>query len=115
MSKLLEETVLQAVDSISENTDDQVTKILVDIFKSAILKKYKDTFDIDVTQGTVHKENVDKGIDYCFSEACASFRMLPGLTDDEKESEIRLVESQLDSIKQEVLNILDSRSIEIIP
>lgn len=43
--EILEESVLHAVDALSEQSADQVTKIVADLFKSAVLKKYKDVFD----------------------------------------------------------------------
>ena len=41
----IEESCLMAADSISEEAKDQGTKTIMDLFKSAILKKYKVAFD----------------------------------------------------------------------
>ena len=40
--QFLEDKVLQAVDAVAEQADNRVMRQLVDLFKSAILKKYKD-------------------------------------------------------------------------
>ena len=41
----LEDSVLKAVDLVAEQSQDKVTKLLVDLFKSAVLKKYKVAYD----------------------------------------------------------------------
>ena len=41
----LDETLFLATDAVKDQTKDQATKMLADLFKSAILKKYKDAFD----------------------------------------------------------------------
>ena len=62
----IEEALLKAMDTLAEQSDDKMIKILADLFKSAILKKYKDAFDVEFSQGKVHKENVDKAVDFCY-------------------------------------------------
>ena len=42
---ILEESLLMAADTVKDQAKDQATKIIADLFKSAILKKYKDAFD----------------------------------------------------------------------
>lgn len=113
-TKILEESLLQAVDAMAEQSDDKVTKILANLFKSEILKKYKAAFDDELKQGRIHKDNVEKAVEYCFSDMCASIRTAPGLNDDEIEKGIKIAKSQLCAIKQTVLNILVSKNIEII-
>lgn len=113
-TKILEESLLQAVDAVAEQSDDKVTKILADLFKSEVLKKYKAAFDDELKQGRIHKDNVDKAVEYCFSDICVSIRTAPGLNNDEIEKGIKVAKSQLGTIKQTVLNILVSKNIEII-
>jgi len=113
-TKILEESVLQAIDAVAEQSGDRITKIIADLFKSSILKRYKEAYDKEVIHGKVHRENVEKAIDFCFADACASFRLLPGFADEQKEIEIRAAKSQIGVIKQTALNFLVSKNIQII-
>ncbi len=88
--------------------------LLAELLKSAILKPYKEAYYQELAQGIVHKENVEKAVDFYFSDISASFRLLPDLTDEVKDNEIRMVKQQLSSIKQGVLVILSNNSIMMI-
>ena len=72
--KLLEDALLKEADLLIEKSKSQGEKALYNLFKSAILKKYKDQYDVDIQQGEVKKETVDKSIDFLFENACVSFR-----------------------------------------
>lgn len=110
----IEESCLLAADSISEQAKDQGTKTIMDLFKSAILKKYKVAFDYEVSQGEVHKKNVDKTIDFFFSDMCATLRQLPKMSNDYKEQLILMAKQQLDPIKETVIQILVNKKIQIL-
>ena len=112
--KVFEEGLLRAMDDIAEESEDNTTKMLADMMKSAILKPYKDTYYQEIAQGKVHKENVDKAVDFYFSDICVSFRALPNLTDEEKDREINAAKHYLNTIKQFVLNVLANNNIVII-
>lgn len=84
--KILEDATLHAIDATAELAGDEVTKILADLFKSSALKKLKEAFGFELQQGIVNMENVDKAICFCFAEACTSYRMLQGITDEQKEN-----------------------------
>ena len=61
--KLLEDALLKEADLLIEKSKSQGEKALYNLFKSAILKKYKDQYDVDIQQGEVKKETVtNKGI-----------------------------------------------------
>ena len=62
----------------------------------------------------MHKENVEKAVDFYFSDICVSFRALPNLTDEEKDGEIRASKQHLSSIKQTVLKVLANNNMLII-
>lgn len=111
---LLEESVLQAIDAMAEESDDKVTKILADLFKSAVLEKYKDAYHIELPQRKVHKKNVEKAIDFYFADMSVSFRNLPNLSDDEKEKEIKKAKQHLGILKEKVLEFLHSKNVEVI-
>ena len=51
--KLLEDALLKEADLLIEKAKSQGEKALYNLFKSAILKKYKDQYDIDIQQGEV--------------------------------------------------------------
>lgn len=111
--EILEESVLQAVDALSEQSADQVTKIVADLFKSAVLKKYKDAFDQELAQGRVQKKNIDKSVDYCYSDIIVSIRKLPQLSADEKEGLIRKAKQMKNLVRKTVERILIDKGIEI--
>ena len=112
---LFEFVLLQVMDTIAEQAKDNTTKMLADLMKSAILKPYKEAYYQELSQGKVHKENVEKAIDFYFSDICVSLRKLPDLTDLEKDNEIMAAKQHLSEIKQFVLNALANNRIVIIP
>lgn len=61
----------------------------MDLFKSAILKKYKVAFDQEITLGEVHKKNVDKTIDLFFSDMCVTIQQLPKMSSNYKDQLIQ--------------------------
>lgn len=94
----IEESCLVAADSISEQAKDQGTKAILDLFKYAILKKYKVAYDHEITLGEVHKKNVDKSIDFIFSDICVTIRQLPKMSDDYKEQLILTAKTTIGSL-----------------
>lgn len=109
----LEDSVLRAVDAVAEESGNRVTKQLVDLFKSAVLKKYKVAFDEELKQGSVHRDNVDKAVDFCFAETCVMFRQLtiPEMDDEEKEKAITHMKQILGDLKDKVRAILKERGV----
>ena len=57
--KQLEEAILKEADLLIEKAKSQGEKALYNLFKSAILKKYRNQYDVDIQQGEVKKETVD--------------------------------------------------------
>ena len=111
--KVFEDSLLQAMDGIAEQSKDNTMKMLVDLLKSAILKPYKDAYYQELAQGKVHKENVEKAVDFYFSDMCVSFRTIQNLTPEVKDREINALKQQLSTIKQIVLNVLANNKIVI--
>jgi hypothetical protein len=99
---------------LAEESKDNTTTMLEELLKSAILKPYKEAYYKELAQGKVHKENVEKAVDFYFSDICVSFRALPNVIDEEKDREIRAAKQYLSLIKQTVLNVLVNNQIEII-
>lgn len=85
-----------------------------ELLRSAILKPYWEAYYRELAEGKVHKENVEKAVDFYFSDICVSFRALPNLTDEEMDREIKAAKLHLGSIKQDVLNVLANNNIVII-
>ena len=112
--KLFEDGLLRAMDAIAEQSKDNTTKMLADLLKSAILKPYKEAYYQELAQGKVHKENVEKAVDFYFSDICVTFRAQPNLSDEEKDEEIKAARQHLSSIKHTVLSVLASNNIVII-
>lgn len=110
----IEESLLKAMDALEEQAEDKATKILASLFKTAVLKKYQDAFEVELSTGKVHKENVDKAFEFRFADACASFRTLPDISDDEKESFLKEAKLQKPRLKEVVYDILASHNVEIV-
>lgn len=112
--KRLEEALLKEVDVQIEKAKSQGEKALYNLFKSAILKKYKDQYDLDVLNGEVEKKTVDKSIDFLFENACVSFRALPIIRDSDKEDVIRQAQAALGSWKAMVIQMLKDKGIKVV-
>lgn len=110
----LEDSVLQAIDVVAEQSKNRATKMLADLFKSTVLKKYKDAFDFELKQGKVHRKNIVKAVDFCYSDMCFTFRKILEISDDDKERLIIEAKQMKDFVKETVEQILDSKGIEII-
>ena len=77
--KLLEDALLKEADLLIEKSKSQGEKALYNLFKSAILKKYKDQYDVDIQQGEVKKETVDKSRQRrCDKASTGRFTLLEG-------------------------------------
>ena len=112
--KLLEDALLKEADLLIEKSKSQGEKALYNLFKSAILKKYKDQYDVDIQQGEVKKETVDKSIDFLFENACVSFRTLPNIKDLDKEDVIKQAQAALGSWKAMVIQNLTNKGIRVV-
>ena len=112
--KLLEDTLLKEADLLIEKAKSQGEKALYNLFKSAILKKYKDQYDVDIQQGEVKKETVDKSIDFLFENACVSFRTFPNIKDLDKEDVIKQAQAALPSWKAMVIQNLTNKGIKVV-
>lgn len=88
--------------------------MIADLFKSAVLKKYKDAYDEEITQSAVHRKNIDKAVEFYYSDICFSIRRLPQISDDEKECMIQEGKQVKDIVKQTVERILVDKGYEIL-
>jgi len=112
--KQLEEAILKEADLLIEKAKGQGEKAFYNLFKSAILKKYKDQYDIDIQHGEVDKDTIDKSIDFLFENACVSFRTLPNIKDPDKEDVIRQAQAALPSWKVMVIQNLTNKGIKVV-
>lgn len=111
--KQLEELLLKEMDVQIEKAESQSEKVIYGLFKTTILKKYKQMFDAELQQGRVHKKNVDKAIDFCFDDVCVAYRLSQGMSDAQKEEDLKLAKSHLPAIRQFIFDILVSRNVRI--
>lgn len=111
---IIEEALLKAAEITSEQAKDQTTKMIADLFKSAVLKKYKDAFDQEMAQSAVHRKNIDKAVEFCYSDICFSIRRMPQISDDEKERLIQEGKQVKNLVKVSVERILVDKGFEII-
>ena len=49
-------------------TKEQGEKVVYGLFKSTILKKYKDSYELEILHGEVKNETLDKCIDFVFTD-----------------------------------------------
>ena len=112
--KQLEETLLKEADLLIEKAKNQGEKALYNLFKSAVLKKYKNQYDVDIQQGEVKKETVDKSIDFIFEDVCVSFRTLSKIKDSDKEDAIRQAKASLDFWKSMATRMLTDKGIKVV-
>ena len=112
--KQLEEAILKETDLLIEKAKSQGEKALYNLFKSAILQKYKEQYDVEIQQGEVEKDTVDKSIDFLFENASVSFRTLPNIKDSDKEDVIRQAQAALPSWKAMVIQNLTNKGIKVV-
>lgn len=109
-----EEALLKGMDSLIEKAESQGEKALYNLFKSAILKKYKYRYDADIQQGEVKKDAVDKSRDFLFEDTCVRFRALPDIDYSIKEDVIHQAKASLDSWKSTVTQMLTDSGIYVV-
>lgn len=114
MNDLLERLVLQEIDIRLTQVSSQVEKAVLELFKSAILKKYKVQYDIEIKTGMVKRETLDKTMEFLFNEACVKYRLLPGIDDATKDVEINQAKMALNSLKQVIIKMLEDRGIKVL-
>lgn len=110
---ILEESLLLAIDAVKDQAKDQTTKMLADLFKSAVLKKYKDAFDEELTKGEVQKKNIDKSVEFCYTDICVAIRQYPTMLDGEKDDLIQKGKEMIPTFKGIVTQILLDKGIKI--
>lgn len=111
--EILEESVLLALDTVAEQATEQATKIIVDLFKSVVLKKYKDAFDQELAQGKVHRKIIDKAVEFCYSDICVSIRKSLEISDEYKDKLIQEAKRIKEFVKVDVEKILVNKGIDI--
>lgn len=113
-NKVLENMVLQELNLRIQNAATQAEKVILELFKSAVLKKYKDSHDFEVLCGEVKEETLDKCVDFLFTDTCAKIRLLPGIGDATKDNEIGQVHSSLGALKEIVIHSLTERGVSVV-
>lgn len=111
--KQLEEALLKETDLLIEKVKSQGEKMVFELFKSAILKKYKDLFDKELSEGIVHKETIDDAVEYCYTDICISIRRIPKMGETEKEHLIQLGKKAKETVKPIIEQLLIKGGINI--
>ena len=97
-----------------EQAKNQGDKALYDLFKSAILKKYKDAFDEELPKGEVQKKNIEKSVEFCYTDICVTIRRCLTMQDDEKDDLIQRGKEMISTIKGIVTQILLDKGFKIL-
>lgn len=97
--KQIEKSLLKETDLLIERAKSQGEKMIFELFKSAILKKYKDLFDKELYEGTVHKETIDDAVECCYTEICVFIRQIPKMSEAEKEHMIQIGKKVKETVK----------------
>lgn len=111
--KQLEDAILKETDLLIEKAKSQGEKMVFELFKSAILKKYKDLFDKELLEGTVHKETIDEAVEYCYTDICVSIRQIPKMNETEKEHLIQLGKQAKEAVEPIIEQLLIKDGINI--
>ena len=111
--KQLEDALLKETDQLIEKAKSQGEKMIFELFKSAILKKYKDLFDKEFSEGIVHKETIDDAVEYCYTDICISIRQTPKMSGTEKEHLIQLGKKAKEMVKPIIEQLLIKGGINI--
>lgn len=109
-----EESLLLASDTLKEQAKDQATKIIAELFKSAILKKYKDAFEEELAKGEVRQKNIDKSVEFCYTDICVAIRQCPTMQDGEKDDLIQKGKELIPTIRGLVTQLILDKDIKII-
>jgi hypothetical protein len=113
-SNYFESLVINEIDSRSAKSNDQVEKLILELFKTAILKKYKMVYDYEILNNVVRRDSLDKCVDFLFTNTCKTLRRMPNMDDATKDEEIEAGLNHLDSIKMIVAMMLNDRGISVI-
>ena len=111
--KKLEDALLNATDLLIEKTKSQGEKMIFELFKSAILKKYKDLFDKELSEGIVHKVTIDDAVEYCYADIYVSIRKISKMSETEKEHLIQLGKHAKEAVKPIIEQLLIKDGINI--
>ena len=110
---IFEEALLKEADLLIEKAESQGERMVFELFKSAILKKYKDLFDKELTEGSVHKETIDDAVEYCYVDICVSIRKISKMSETEKEHLIQLGKQAKEAVKSIIEQLLIKDGINI--
>ena len=69
---------------------------------------------MEIQQGEVKKETVDKSIDFLFENACVGFRTLPIIKGSDKEEVIKQAKAALEAWKEMVISILKDKGTRMV-
>ena len=112
--KQLEEALLKEADLLIEKAKSQGEKMVFEFFKSAILKKYKDLFEKELSEGTVHKKTINDAVEYCYTDICIFIRQISNLSEAKKEHLIQDGKKAKETVKPVIEQMLIKNGINIV-
>lgn len=111
--KQIEKSLLKEIDLMIERAKNQGEKSVFELFKSAILEKYKELFDKERSEGTVHKETIDDAVEYCYTNICVFIRQIPNMSETERERLILVGKEAKENVKPIIEHQLKEDGINI--
>lgn len=113
-SNCFETIVINEIDSRLEQSNDQIEKLILELFKTAILKKYKMVYDYEVLDNVVRRDTLNKCVDFLFADACITLSKMPNMDDATRDAKIEAGRNFLDSTKIIVAMMLYDRGVCVV-
>ncbi len=113
-SNFFEAIVIDEIDSRLAQSNDQVEKLILELFKTSILKKYKMVYNYEVLNNVVGRDTLNKCVDFLFTNACITLRQMPNIDDATKDAEIETGRNCLDSVKMIVAMMLVDSGVRVV-
>ena len=87
------------------------------IFTTSIIhltRERNNISDVEIQQGEVKKDILDKSIDFLFEDTCVRFRTLPNIDNSVKEDVIKYTQATLGSWKIMITQMLIDKGIKVV-
>ena len=112
--KTLEKLVLEMVDRLMAGATNNTQRMIYSLFKAAVLSKYLDIADRELSNGFLEKAVLEKAADGCYEQTCCYLRSTNSLSDEEKNKLCEGLKAEMPHIISEAASILKQNGIVII-
>lgn len=113
-NKTLETIVLDMADRLMSGATNNTQKMIYSLFKAAVLSKYLDIGDIELSCGFIEKAVLDKAAEACYEQTCVYLRSTNSLSDDEKNKRCEELRVNMPHIVSLASNILKENGIKLV-